>query len=142
MSRTVTTERAFKPTVQAAPEETRRTLVGRAPEEIGSPFSNSASTPPAADARTDSDRPRSALKIHLDILETLRDEGPCKQSKIICMANLTTKRSSKYLGKLISNGLLKENQDAKMYSLTAAGLDFVNQVKEAEAFIAAFGLTL
>ena len=90
------------------------------------------------------ERPRSPLKICLDILECIRDEGPSKPTRIIIMANLSTKRSAKYLGDLVSKGLLKENRDraARLYSLTAEGLDFFNQVKEAESFVAALGLTI
>jgi predicted transcriptional regulator len=89
-------------------------------------------------------RPRSALKIRLDILESVRDEGPSKSSRIICMANLSGRAYPEYLRELVSLGLLNENRDgtSKSYTLTAKGLDFVNQVKEAEAFAAEFGLTM
>jgi predicted transcriptional regulator len=89
-------------------------------------------------------RQRSALKIRLDILESVRDEGPSKSSRIICMANLSGKAYPEYLRELVSLGLLNENRDgtSKLYSLTAKGLDFVNQVKEVETLAAEFGLTM
>jgi len=89
-------------------------------------------------------RPRSALKTRLDILETVRDEGPSRQSKIITRANLSQERSVKYLEELVSRGLLAENWDSasKSFALTAKGLDFVNQLKEVEALVAAFGLAI
>ena len=89
-------------------------------------------------------RPRSALKTRLDILETVRDEGPSRQSKIITRANLSQERSVKYLEELVSRGLLAENRDSasKSFALTAKGLDFVNQLKEVEALVAAFGLAI
>jgi predicted transcriptional regulator len=112
-------------------------------------ISGSWASPPrpsssAGEAVASGERPRSALKIRLDILESVRDEGPSRSSKIICMANLSVKRSAKYLGELVSLELLKEDRDgaAKSYTLTAKGLNFVNQVKEAEAFAAGLGLTI
>jgi predicted transcriptional regulator len=92
-----------------------------------------------------SSRIRSALKIRLDILETVRDEGPSKPTKIMRMAKLSHDRLVRYLGELVSRGLLKENRDssARSYTLTAKGLDFVNQMKETEAFfVTVFGLSI
>ena len=87
---------------------------------------------------------RSALKTRLDILEAVRDEGPSNRFKITTMANLSAERSVKYLGELVSLGLLIENRESapRSYALTAKGLDFVNRVKEAEALVAAYGLVL
>ena len=100
--------------------------------------------PPAREAQPLGGRPRSALKIRLDILESVRDEGPSKSSRIICMANLSGKAYPEYLRELVSLGLLNENREgtSKSYTLTAKGLDFVNRVKEAEAAAAEFGLTI
>ena len=107
-----------------------------------------ASTPcpssPKGEVTSPGGRQRSALKIRLDILESVRDEGPSKSSRIICMANLSGKAYPEYLRELVSLGLLNENRDgtSKLYSLTAKGLDFVNQVKEVETLAAEFGLTM
>lgn len=89
-----------------------------------------------------SDRPRSALKIYLDILVTVRDEGNTKPTRILYRANLSHDRLVRYLGELTSKGLLEERQDedSKFYVLTPKGLDFINQVKKAEAFVMGFGL--
>jgi predicted transcriptional regulator len=91
-----------------------------------------------------SGRPRSALKICLDILQTIRDEGPSKPTRIILAANLSHDRLVRYLAELVSQGLLEENREttARYYALTAKGLDFVNQVRETEALVAAFGLEM
>jgi predicted transcriptional regulator len=91
-----------------------------------------------------SSRLRSALKIRLDILETVRDEGPSKPTKIMRTAKLSHERLVRYLGELVSRGLLKENRDsnARSYTLTAKGLDFVNHMKETEAFVTVFGLAI
>ena len=89
-----------------------------------------------------SERPRSALKIYLDILTTVRDEGNTKPTRILYRANLSHDRLVKYLGELNAKGLLEERQDedSKYYVLTQKGLDFINQVKKAEAFVMGFGL--
>ena len=91
-----------------------------------------------------SKRPRSALKIRLEILEIVRDEALSKPTKIMLMANLPRERFARYLKDLVSQGLLEENRDsvAKVYTLTAKGLDFVNRVKEVENFVATFELAI
>jgi predicted transcriptional regulator len=90
------------------------------------------------------ERPRSALKIYLDILVTVRDEGNTKPTRILYRANLSHDRLVKYLGELSSKGLLeeKQDQDNKYYTLTQKGLDFINQIKKAEAFVMGFGLAI
>ncbi len=90
------------------------------------------------------ERPRTALKIRLDILQSIRDEGPSKSSKIVSYANLSGGRSAKYLRELVSQRLIQEKRDGstKTYTLTTRGLDFVNRVKEIEAFVAKFGLAI
>jgi len=91
-----------------------------------------------------SERPRSALKIYLDILITVRDEGNTKPTRILYRANLSHDRLVKYLGELTTKGLLDERQDedSKFYTLTQKGLDFINQIKKAEAFVMGFGLAI
>ena len=51
-----------------------------------------------------SERPRSALKIYLDILVTVRDEGNTKPTRILYRANLSHDRLVKYLGELSWKG--------------------------------------
>lgn len=89
-------------------------------------------------------RPRSSLKIHLDILETVRNEGPSKPTRIVLAANLSHDRLVRYLAELVSQGLLEENREttARLYALTARGLDFINQIRETQAFLAEFGLEM
>jgi predicted transcriptional regulator len=114
--------------------------------QMPSSRASSSSSPPSSTGEgvPSGERPRSALKIRLEILETVRDEGPSKPTKIMLMVNLSHERFVRYLQELVSRGLLKENKDsvAKSYTLTEKGLDFVNQLKEAESFVATFGLTI
>lgn len=60
------------------------------------------------------------------------------------MAKLSHERSVIYSGELVSRGLLNENPEsvARSHTLTAKGLDFVNGVKETEAFVASLGLPI
>jgi predicted transcriptional regulator len=145
MDRSETAYRMVTPRGKAHSKAITAPMIGY---ELESPRSSTwaapFSFPSAAKPEPPSERPRSSLKISLDILESVRDEGASKRSKIICMANLSTKRSVKYLGELVSRGLLMETRDgtATCFTLTAKGLEFVNQVKEAEAFVAGFGLTI
>jgi predicted transcriptional regulator len=105
----------------------------RAPAPWGSPLA-------AKEVEPIGQRPRSALKIRLDILEVVRDEGPSKPAKIIRSANLAHSRVVKCLRELASQGLLTEILDGgTSYALSAKGLEFVNQVKQVEAFLAGFG---
>ena len=90
------------------------------------------------------ERPRSALKIYLDILVTVRDEGNTRPTRILYRANLSHDRLVKYLAELSAKGLLEEKQDedGKFFTLTQEGLDFINQIKKAEAFVVGFGLSI
>ncbi len=133
--------------------ETRQSKVSKPPvtktayEERPVPHSRA---PPAQLAKTvgrdapRSARPRSSLKIHLDILETIRDEGPSKPTRIVLAANLSHDRLVRYLADLVSQGLLQEHRGAtaRFYALTAKGLEFINQIRETEAFLAGFGLEM
>lgn len=74
----------------------------------------------------------------LDILEVVRDERAARRTRIMRVANVSSGRLETYLGELVSLGLLKES--ARSYALTVKGLDFVIQMKDAEAYVAAFGL--
>ena len=91
-----------------------------------------------------SERPRSALKIYLDVLTTVRDEGNTRSTRILYRANLSHDRLVRYLGELTAKGLLEERQDedGRFYTLTQKGLDFIYQVKKAEAFVVGFGLSI
>jgi len=89
------------------------------------------------------ERPRSTLKVFLDILEVVKEEGTGKRTRIMRMANVSSGRLEKYLGDLVSRGLLEESRvRGRSFTLTVRGLDFVVQVKDAEAYVAAFGLSI
>jgi len=90
------------------------------------------------------ERSRSGLKIYLDILTTVRDEGRTKPTRILYRANLSHDRLTKHVGELVGKGLLTETQEgeSRYYTLTQKGLDFIQEVKKAEAFVAGFGMSL
>ncbi len=90
------------------------------------------------------EKPRSTLKIYLDILVSVRDEGQAKPTRILYKANLAYDRLNRHLQDLVSKGLLEEKQseDSRYYVLTPKGLEFIAQVRSAEAFVKGFGISL
>jgi predicted transcriptional regulator len=147
VNRSETADKMPKPRAKASPDAIRPPLVGydsqgsQMPSSWASSHFSSSSN---GEVVLSSKRPRSALKIHLEILEIVRDEVPSKPTKIMLMANLPRERFARYLKDLVSQGLLEENRDsaAKVYTLTAKGLDFANRMKEVENFVATFQLAI
>lgn len=90
------------------------------------------------------EKPRSSLKIYMDILETVHDEGPTRPTRILYRANLSHDRLVKYLGELVTKKLLEEKQDGdnRYYLLTPTGIEFINQVRKTASFIEGFGLSI
>ncbi len=90
------------------------------------------------------EKARSALKIYLDILTTVRDQGRAKPTRILYLANLSHDRLVKYVSELVSKGLIEEKteEENKFYTLTQKGTNFLNEVKKAESFVSAFGITI
>ncbi len=90
------------------------------------------------------EKPRSSLKIYLDVLNTVLEDGRAKPTRILYRANLSHDRLTRYLEELKAKGLLAENQaeEGRYYTLTPKGLEFINEVKKAEAFVAAFGVKI
>ncbi len=90
------------------------------------------------------EKPRSSLKIYLDILNTVLEEGQARPTRILYRANLSHDRLTRYLEELKFKALLTENQaeEGRYYTLTPKGLEFINEVKKAEAFVAGFGVQI
>jgi predicted transcriptional regulator len=90
------------------------------------------------------EKARSTLKTYLDILVTVRDEGRAKPTRILQKANLAYDRLNKHLQELVSKQLLEERQedDNRYYVLTPKGLEFIDNVRKAEAFVRGFGIAL
>lgn len=90
------------------------------------------------------EKARSTLKTYLDILVTVRDEGQAKPTRILQRANLAYDRLNKHLQELVSKQLLDERQegDSRYYVLTPKGLEFIDNVRKAEAFVKGFGIAL
>ena len=90
------------------------------------------------------ERPRSTLKIYLDILVTVRDEGRAKPTRVLQKANLAYDRLNRHLQELVSKQLLEERQmeESRYYVLTPKGLEFIDNVRKAEAFVKGFGISL
>ena len=90
------------------------------------------------------EKPRSSLKIYLDILSTVLEEGDTKPTRILYRANLSHDRLTRYIEELKAKGLINENQieDGRYYTITPKGLDFLHEIKRAESFLAGFGLSV
>jgi predicted transcriptional regulator len=90
------------------------------------------------------ERSRSALRINLDILNAVREEGDAKPTHILYKANLSHDRLVKYLDELTGKGLIEMRQDGenRSYRITPKGVSFLIEIRRAEAFIQGFGLAI
>ena len=90
------------------------------------------------------EKQRSVLRINLDILNAVSDEGEAKPTHILYRANLSHERMVKYLDDLTGKGLLQMKQDGenRTSSLTPKGVGFHLEMRRAEAFVQGFGLAI
>ncbi|HDD42968.1 MAG: hypothetical protein DRN61_00415 [Thaumarchaeota archaeon] len=82
---------------------------------------------------------RSRLKIILDILEAIHEQGE-KVSAILTYANLPYDRCMRYLEELLEKGLIE--RAAEGYRITERGYRFFEELKRAERLAKAFGFSL
>ncbi|MDG6990055.1 MAG: winged helix DNA-binding protein [Nitrososphaerota archaeon] len=90
------------------------------------------------------ERQRSVLRINLDILNAVREEGDAKPTHILYKANLSHERLVKYLDDLLTKGLIEVKQDGenRTYRITPKGVGFLIEIRKAETFIQGFGLAI
>lgn len=90
------------------------------------------------------EKQRSVLRIQLDILNAVRDEGNAKPTHILYKANLSHDRLVKYLDELTAKGLIQVQQEGenRFYRMTPKGISFLIEIRRAEAFILGFGLAI
>ncbi len=90
------------------------------------------------------EKQRSPLRIHLDILNAIREEGNAKPTHILYKANLSHDRLVRYLDELTAKGLVEVVQegDNRSYQITPKGVSFLIEIRRAEAFIQGFGLAI
>lgn len=90
------------------------------------------------------EKQRSVLRINLDILNAVSEEGEAKPTHILYKANLSHERMVKYLDDLTGKGLLQLKQDGenRTYTLTPKGVGFLLEMRRAEAFVQGFGLDI
>lgn len=90
------------------------------------------------------EKQRSVLKINLDILNAVSDEGDAKPTHILYKANLSHERMTKYLDDLTTKGLIEVNQEGenRTYRLTPKGVSFLIEMRRAESFVQGFGLAI
>jgi predicted transcriptional regulator len=90
------------------------------------------------------EKQRSVLRINLDILNAVKDEGDAKPTHILYKANLSHERLVRYLDDLTAKGLIELKQDGenRTYSITPKGVGFLIEMRRAEAFVEGFGLAI
>jgi predicted transcriptional regulator len=90
------------------------------------------------------EKQRSALRINLDILNAVREEGDAKPTHILYKANLSHDRLVRYLDELVAKGLIEVQQDGenRFYRITSKGVSFLIEMRKAESFIQGFGLAI
>lgn len=90
------------------------------------------------------EKQRSVLRINLDILNAVRDEGEAKPTHILYKANLSHERMVRYLEALTAKGLIEMRQDGenRTYKLTPKGVSFLLEMRRAESFVQGFGLSI
>ena len=90
------------------------------------------------------EKQRSVLRINLDILNAVQEEGEAKPTHILYKANLSHERMVRYLDDLTTKGLLQVRQDGetRTYTLTPKGVSFLLEMRRAEAFVQGFGLAI
>lgn len=90
------------------------------------------------------EKQRSPLRIYLDIINAINEEGQARPTHILYKANLSYDRLVKYLDDLAAKGLVEVRQenDTKYYALTPKGVKFLIELKRAETFIKGFGFSL
>ena len=90
------------------------------------------------------ERQRSALRIQLDILNAVRDEGDAKPTHILYKANLSHDRLVRYLDELAAKGLIEVQQEGenRTYKMTPKGVSFLIEMRRAESFVQGFGMAI
>ncbi|MDA4129041.1 MAG: winged helix-turn-helix domain-containing protein [Thaumarchaeota archaeon] len=90
------------------------------------------------------EKQRSTLGIYIDILESVRELGNAKPTHILYKANLSHDRLTKYLDELVGKGLIavKLDGDSRYYVMTPSGVQFLIEIRKAEAFVSGFGIAL
>lgn len=91
------------------------------------------------------EKPRSKIRIYMDILRAVEDTGGrARSTRILQKANLSHERLMKHLGELIEKNLVVQNNDEdgnRYYTLTEQGVRFLNELRKAETFVSGFGLS-
>lgn len=90
------------------------------------------------------EKQRSVLRINLDILNAVRDEGDAKPTHILYKANLSHERLVRYLDELTAKGLIEVTQEGenRTYRITTKGVSFLIEMRRAESFVQGFGLAI
>lgn len=90
------------------------------------------------------EKPRSTIRIYLDILSATAEEGNAKTTRLLQKANLPHDRLMKHISELQKRNLLEEitNGGSRYYIITPKGLEFMREAKRAQSFLSAFGVSI
>ena len=90
------------------------------------------------------EKQRSTIRIYLDILDAADEEGNAKTTRLLQRANLPHDRLMRHLAELQKRDLLVEvsNGGNRYYTITRKGKEFVSEVKRAQSFLSAFGVSI
>lgn len=87
---------------------------------------------------------RNKLDIIFDILRAIQNKrGSIKPTHLLYKSNLSHDGMKRYLGELMDNGMVEENEDAKskkkMILLTDKGFKFIEEYRKVKDFTESFG---
>mgnify|MGYP000194443567 CR=1 FL=1 len=86
---------------------------------------------------------RSKLRIIVDILQVIKEEGGAKITQILYGANLSYDRLIKYIDELKTLQLIREKKvNGNKYYLTDKGVKFLEEFKKIKRFAEAFGIEI
>lgn len=90
------------------------------------------------------EKQRSTIRIYLDILAVIDEEGKAKTTRILQRANLPHDRLMRHVSELQKRGLMEESENggSRYYSVTPKGLEFMKEVRRAQSFLSAFGVSI
>lgn len=87
---------------------------------------------------------RSKVRILVDIMRAVAQDGEAKPTRILYGANLSHERLSKYLEELVGKKLLerRDGSEGVRYMVTKDGHAFLTEFRRIEEFSSAFGIEI
>ncbi|MBI4393141.1 MAG: hypothetical protein HY556_04985 [Euryarchaeota archaeon] len=108
-----------------------------------SPEASSPAEPPSGGPkRPVAGQQRSKVRILVDIMRAVAQDGEARPTRILYGANLSSDRLGRYLDELVAKKLLdrRDGDGGTRYSLTKEGHAFLAEFRRIEEFSSAFGI--